>query len=250
VQKELTTAIVSRIANQVKAVMPVLLDGIEPPVALRDTAHIRADEVSVEAAADAIRDAIFRREPAPVAPQPAYAGIPVHRLPGLAADDERVLGVAADLHLAAARWHPAVGTEDIIARTHALGMSDELVLESLEVLEHNGYLERKWELGNQSPYAIELSQFALTMFLRTARPREYRHARRAIVADIVNGQHHFNVISSARAISEPLGIAILEELERSALLDYKMYSEGTFITPTAMLKRFLQDLEREDTEAN
>jgi len=246
VQKELTTTVVSRITSRIKAVFPILLDGIEPPVAIRDTAYLSADISSIEMAADKIRDAIFGVEPAPVAAQPAYAGLPVHRLGDLTPDDERVLAVIADLHVDAPRWHPSVGTEELLERTRALDLSDAVVLESLEVLEHNGFLEQQWELGNAAPYAVNPSSFALAIFLPSYRPREYRRARRAIVADAVNGQHSLDVILEARGIGEPLAIAILDELQGAGQLAYSMYSEGTFITPTPMLRRFLRKLEDED----
>jgi hypothetical protein len=246
VHKELTTAVVGAINGRLKAVLPVLIDGVEAPMALLDVNHVRGSEATVEAVADQLRDAIFGRAEPPVAPPPPYIELPVHRIGRLEADDERVFVFAANLHLDAQRWHPAVSTHDILRVAAMYGMSEAVVLESLEILKHEYFIsEEHYEIGTRAPYAVELSSNGLNRFLERYRPRELRRAKRTIISAIVNGENELERIIRVNEITEAFAIAILDELKSAGLLTYEMYSEGTCVTGTAMLKRMLRDLDGE-----
>jgi hypothetical protein len=109
VRLELTNAIVQTVRGVAKAVIPVLLDDVEVPEYLRQFVWERVGEDGFARSADRIVAAITGGQSAPVASLPAYAGVPVHGLPGLTAEDERILAEACRLVLAAATYNPVVG---------------------------------------------------------------------------------------------------------------------------------------------
>lgn len=249
VHKEVTAAIIRGIYGKVKGVLPVILDGVEPPIALQDVRHIVADESNIDAVADELKDAIFGRAQPAVAPTPSYVSIPVHRLYRLEPDDERVFAIVANLHLDASRWHPTVSTWDVINAARIYGMSQELVLESLAILKHEHYIaEEHYEGGTRAPISVDPSSFGLTRFLHAYRPREYGRALRSVVAAVVNGENELSPIITANDITEAFAVAILDELQSDGVLSYEMYSEGTVVTGTPMLKRLLRELDEQPAE--
>jgi hypothetical protein len=250
VHKELTTAVVSQISGQLRAIIPVLLDDVAPPVSLRDTKHIRASADQVESVANQIRDAIFGVGPAPVAPQPAYAGIPVHRLPSLEAEDERILAIAADLYLRPGYCHPYVSVHQIVQAAAAMDMSQEVVIESLGALEQAHYFEElKFYIGSGNvPHLAKFSDWGFTRFLIAYRPREYRRAKKAIVAALVNGASDLDTMAAELDVHQAIAQLVLRDIESAGYAKVLWHLGGAAIRINPTLPRLLRQLEADSKD--
>ena len=187
VQAELTTAVVRQIEGRVKALIPVILDGVAPPVSVERLVQLRINDLSnIQASVDRIVAAVFGTVPAPVADPPAYTAIPVHGLSGLEADDERVFVLACERLLESGNQHPAIGYESVIDDAVVSGMSAELVRESIAMLEQQHYFREKFGGINEGWLGARISSWALERYLMTYRAQEYDEARVRIISSIVN----------------------------------------------------------------
>ena len=163
VRQELNTAIVNRITRQTK-IIPIIIDNAEVPEALRSLVWepIPAlDDYSV--ALDRIVAAIFghRQKPA-LGKAPDY--LKERPIPGLHPSDTRMLRVIYED--AIARNHSIWSPEGISSMLAEL--SQEAQLDSLEILEHQGYVKINRLIGGP-PRGIGAIQPTLNGFMVFAR---------------------------------------------------------------------------------
>jgi hypothetical protein len=163
VRQELNTAIVNRITKQTK-IIPVVLDGSEVPEGLKSLVWESIyDVTSYAAQLDRIVDAIFEHRPKPTLGTPPNY-VAERQIPGLHQTDTLVLralyedGVKQNRPL----WDP----EMLSAQLPDVG--PELLLDSFEILEQQGYIKIK-RLAGGVPRGIGVLQPTLNGFMVFAR---------------------------------------------------------------------------------
>lgn len=249
VHEELSVAFVRKINQQVKALIPVVYgipDDLVPP-ALAATNWIKLSEISDASLADCARRigrALHGVMPAPVAPPPAYASVPIHGLPRLTPNDERLFAGACRIHLGRQRHHPAVGFDELMSVADSIGLTHDDVVESIHALESNHYFsELHWELGNPDPYAVQISDFGLEAYLERYDPQLYREATIAFLSEIVNRNgHSMYSISQSTGVSDPLAHLIVNKIESQDLARVSWHSGGASIMAKPTMKRALEGL--------
>ncbi|MDQ2817216.1 MAG: toll/interleukin-1 receptor domain-containing protein [Candidatus Eremiobacteraeota bacterium] len=214
VKEELSVAIVQRIAGLVKTIIPVVLDGVTPPAALAATVwETVPDPDDLDRHADRIATAIIGTTPVPVAPTPPYAGIPIHHLANLTADDERVFVLTCKQVLAHPRMYPIVSF-DQLAQPSALGMNRDQIRESLTALEHAGYFTDVRNGIGQGPSAACISSWAFEQYLVKYQAKSYRQQKIEVIAGIVNQCMRSQwQLANQLGINEYIVAHILAELE-------------------------------------
>lgn len=138
VRDELNAGFVKRLEGKCKLI-PVIIDNVEAPEALKSTVHQRIQDLqSYEAELDRITLAILgsRNRPKP-GELPRYAK--TMALPGLYPTDTRVLQIAGDLALESDQ--ELVSTADVLGKAEPDGITEHGLLESLQILEAHGYVK-------------------------------------------------------------------------------------------------------------
>lgn len=163
VRQELNTAIVNRITRQTK-VIPIVLDKAEVPEALRSLVWESVPDINdYDAPLDRIVAAIFEhREKPAIGKAPNY--LKERAIPGLHASDSRVLRVIYED--AIDRNRPIWSPEEFSSRLEDL--PQEAQLDSLEILEEQGYIKIK-RLAGGLPRGIGVIQPTLNGFMVFAR---------------------------------------------------------------------------------
>jgi hypothetical protein len=248
VTEELSVAVVRRINGIVKLIVPIVIDGIQPPEALVATVWERIPDLDkLELHADRIAASVIGTTPPPIAPKPAYAGIAVHRLAGLEPNDERIFVFACEQLLANATAYPLVQLSQIADQAAALGMSEEQVYESIAALENAHFLhELGHYLGENRPLHARIPGLAFERYLKAYRPTEYRREKLAILAAIVNeGASHSREIAATLCIHEYVVDHVLEALESSSHVMASHSMDGIHVRANPTLARVLRQMEAE-----
>jgi hypothetical protein len=163
VRQELNTAIVNRITRQTK-VIPIVLDKAEVPEALRSLVWEPVPDINdYSIPLDRILAAIFEhREKPALGKAPNY--LKESAIPGLHASDSRVLRVIYED--AIDRNRPIWSPEEFSSELEDL--PQEAQLDSLEILEEQGYIKIKRLMGGL-PRGIGVIQPTLNGFMVFAR---------------------------------------------------------------------------------
>jgi hypothetical protein len=167
VRQELNTAIVNRITRQTK-VIPIILDKLDKadiPEALRSLVWESIPDLNnYGAQLDKVVDAIYghHRDKPALGKPPDYLN--ERPIPGLHESDTRIL--RAIYEDAIKRNRPIWGPEEFSSKLE--GMSQEVVLDSLEILEQRGYIKIGRVMGGV-PRGIGLIQPRLNGFMVFAR---------------------------------------------------------------------------------
>jgi hypothetical protein len=201
----------------------------------------------IERHADQIAAAIFGRLPAPVAPPPAYAGLPVHKLAGLEPDDERIFVIACEQLFTRDSAHPIVDLPVVEGQVRALGMIEDRVYECIQVLEQRGYFHDVGHyLGENRPLSARVSSFAFERYLEAYRPAEYRDEKRRILSAIVNeNMHNSRQIAGARSIHEYVVDHVIKQLESAGDVIASHHMQGIDVRPQPSLARKLRQISEE-----
>ncbi|MEG9437831.1 toll/interleukin-1 receptor domain-containing protein [Edaphobacter sp. HDX4] len=198
VREELNTAIVNRITRQTK-VIPIVLDSAEVPEALRSLVWEPVPDLNnYGPQLDRVVAGIFgHRDKPALGKSPDY--LKEHPIPGLHPSDTRVL--RAIYEDAVDRNHPIWSPEEFASRLEDL--SQEAMLDSLEILEEQGYIKIKRLLGGM-PRGIGVIQPTLNGFMVFARanlPEIEEKIRKVALAVLNEG------MESALTITESTQIA-------------------------------------------
>ncbi len=142
VREELNTAVVNRITRQTK-VIPIVLDDAEVPEALRSLVwESIPDPVSYGTTLDRVVAAIFgHRDKPALGTAPSY--LKERSIPGLHSSDTRMLKTIYED--AIDRNHPIWSPEELAPKLGDL--PQETQLDSLEILEEQGYIKIKRMMG-------------------------------------------------------------------------------------------------------
>jgi hypothetical protein len=138
VREELNHSVVKRISRGLK-IIPVVIDKCEVPECLQATLWQRVDDLDqYDDAFQRILDAIFdRSSKPPIGRAPERLADAESKLPSLTGTDQRVLAAVYEQELASG---PS-SLDELRAVPALAGLSDEQLLESVEILEERGYFK-------------------------------------------------------------------------------------------------------------
>jgi hypothetical protein len=227
VREELNASVVQKIGKQTK-IIPVVIDDCEIPAALQSTVweHIR-DLTNFDEQLDRIVAAIFEhRSKPPLGAPPAYTREAIIPIVGLTQADNVVLRLTCEETL---RIDSFIDLDQLYARTDAVGLGREDVLDSLEVLGQRGHLELSLVLGGVPrgihhfrPTTVGMETFAAKYI------PDYASSVRLVAAEILNhDRRDNNAIASASGIQKPLVNHILDLFEVRGLLRLSKTISGT-----------------------
>jgi len=248
VTEELSVAIVQKIDGVVKMIIPVVIDDVTPPDALKATVWERIPDLDrLEVHADRIAAAIFGKVPAPIAKAPAYAGVPVHRIGSLSPDDERVFAAACASLLGNAAAYPFVQLRRVAELMHQLGMSDDLYWESVAALEQAYFFsELSHYIGEGQPASARVPSHAFENYLEAYRAQQYRAEKLSILSAIVNdAADHSRSIAQHLNIDEYIVDHVLALLESSGQIQASHSMDGIHFRSKPTLSRILRDMQSE-----
>lgn len=164
VREELNSAVVTRIQKGTK-IIPVVLEGCEVPEALKSLLWEPVKDVRDFGDCLArVVDAIFgHTSKPPLGTAPAYVSVSTTFSDGsLSHADNFVLKILYDEFVARGRDY--VSPDRIVAAAAEHGMDESVVGESLEVLEHRGYVELLKHIG-PGPYLARIRQYGASVML-------------------------------------------------------------------------------------
>lgn len=186
VKEELNNALVRKIEENCKLI-PIVLDGVEVPSAIRHTVWQRVDDpAEFDDEFDRILRAILdiRGGDAEAASPPPYAT--TKPLPGLSSIDTRILETAGSLNLELDGMK-VLESSEILRRLKADQVTEEAFLESLEVLEGRGYIKVHGTFGRgiESKSSFGLSTFGMQTYSEEF-VEDYGLTIEAVAASLVN----------------------------------------------------------------
>lgn len=246
VSEELSVAIVQKINGVVKMVIPVVIDDVTPPDALKATVWERIPDLDrLELHADRIAASMFGRVPAPVAPAPPYAGLSVHRIGTMTADDERVFVAACESLITGEAAYPFVQLQRIAAQMHKLGMTDDLFWESVTALEQSYFFsDPSHHTHRGRPGSVRVPSHAFEAYLAAYRAQSYRGEKTAILSAIVNdGASHSRAIAQNLNIDEYIVDHVLVLLESSGQIQASHATDGIHFRFKSTLGRVLREMQ-------
>ena len=243
VREELNAGFVQRLEGRCRLI-PVVIDEVDVPEALKSTVWQRVRDlesyvVEFDRIARAIRGDRNRRDPGHA---PAY--VSVAALPGLYSADTRLLQVAGDIALETDGQ--LVDTETVLTRTQTDGISEEALLESLQILEEHGYVDivRTMSTGISGMLAFTITLHGMEEYARTFIP-DYDTIVERVVVQLVNGSGRdtdsgiADEVGTTRLLAEH----VLDVLAARGLIQStKMTGPTTLVTNVSpQLGRILQD---------
>lgn len=223
VREELDAAVVKRI-NDDSQLIPVVLDGLsaeQVPAPIRHLLYVSvADVAEVDQAAREVVNAVFGVHDKPaVGTPPAYVTAEERQVPSLGRVDSLVLKAAGAE--AVQDFGEMFQTEEFLGSMQALGADESTLIESLEVLDHDGYVELHRTMGSglESMSSFTLTSLGLEQYLRTYLD-SYDAMTNDICAAILNSGEQGNDADVAKATGHPRMIVmhVLKLLDGNGLL--------------------------------
>lgn len=239
VREEINAGFVRRVAGNCKLI-PVVLDGVEVPEALRSTVwQTIQDTGSYDDEYDAIVRSIFDYSTRPpIGAPPAYTSTAV-AIDGLPADTATVLGLLVDLAIAEA--DVLLGPLDTQAEQAAeLGIDLAGFLEALEELEHDGYITFDM-LTEERVLHSEISWTGLLDYLK-ASDLDVDAVMDRTTAHLVNADDlDFDALVAAVGQPRLIVEVMLEVLSSQDFIEFDRYAGGylTIHRVSPVLKKYL-----------
>lgn len=237
VGEELNISVIRRLKHNLK-IIPIVLDGVDPPVSLSHLFYLKANEHSVREIARKIADVVFNLptsiehldEPPIVKYKP--------RIRGLEKIDELFFRLICD-EVLSGTGHPYIDRETFIEFSDVNGISEDRLEESLASLEHSYYIECRNELGSRLPFAVKPTDYGFRNYLEQYYPH-LEEAIKEVAASILNDSQFTDIqIADKRKIPIFLVDHILNEFESSGHLKLVHAIDGTYIHPLPTLRRML-----------
>src|SRR5579871_865694 len=218
VREEFDAAFVKKVESRAKLI-PIRLDGCEMPECLKTTRWESINDLaSYDLSFQRILNGIFDHHPKPpLGTPPPYTTSPVLPIAGLTRVDsllfEKACRIAIDVGqtlINLDRW--------LVEAIDGLGLTEEQLAESQEILEEHQYIKRLRTGGPRKVYSFKISVFGFQEFAKLGVPHFNGLVSRA-AAMLVRGEH-MSGGSIARALNQLLRIAehILEVLETNGLV--------------------------------
>lgn len=184
VREELNAAFVKRV-NDGSLLLPVVLDDVEVPEALRSTVWERVPDLSdIAGTVDRVVSAVFRdQHRPPIGEPPKYTAPELPSIYGLADTDVVTLRGFGAHAVETGDWI-VVDTETIWEKVEALDISRGDFLDALEILSGRHWLEPGRTLGVPPPY-FKVTVAGLEEYLTRFEPT-YPELFAKVVAEVVN----------------------------------------------------------------
>jgi hypothetical protein len=248
VQEELDAAVVKRI-NDDSRLIPVVLDGLVPeqiPAPIRHLLWVPvADAAVIDEPARAVVEAVFGVHDKPaVGSPPAYVNPDEHQVAGLSRSDSLVLKAAGDE--AVRDFGEMFQTAEFLSGLEILGITEAAGLESLEVLDHDGYLalHRTSGSGIEGMSSFQLASAGFEQYLGTY-VDGYDDIANEIGRAIVNSGDQGTDAELADATGHPrlIVLHLLRRLDAGGLLtlSQSMGIETHYMGVSPKLKRMLSE---------
>jgi hypothetical protein len=237
VREELNHSVVTRIGRGLK-IIPVVIDQCEVPECLKATLWQRVDDlVNYDDAFQRILDAIFdRSSKPPIGHAPERLADDEATLPALTGTDQRVLRKIYERAVSGS----STSLDELKALPVLAGLSDEQLLESVEILEEQGYLFVE-DLG----FLNVTAQLTTDGFRKWAETfvAGYKPALREVSGLLVNEDLHDNTQLAQRlGQPQPFVNFLLDVLEQAGHIKTLKFGSGVWeiavISP--MLKRSIE----------
>lgn len=164
VREELNNAVVKRIQKGTK-IIPLVLEGCDVPEALQSLLWESVKDVSdFGDCLSRVVDAVFgHSEKPPIGSAPAYVrSSALPQIGGLTSADRFTLKALYDGFLRQGTDY--VSPDEILVAATDQGLDASVVSDSLEVLEHQGYIEQLKHLG-PGPYHARIKPYGVSMVL-------------------------------------------------------------------------------------
>jgi hypothetical protein len=200
-REELDAAVVARIGRKAKLI-PVRLDDVKVPAALRHLKWVDALDGDVDKAAAEISRSIFGlSSKPPLGPPPTFST----HVPILMPDPVDDIVLAKLINLAFDNDGLNVSSEDLFAELASTGLTPDAITESVEVLAGNGYVQRPQYLGGT--FAVRELNPAVVLHVLPSRGVDVDEVALELLAHISNQ-------------STTSGFPTPNDLTRDALISY------------------------------
>jgi hypothetical protein len=228
VSEELNASMVARISKGTR-IIPVVIDNCDVPEALKSTLWERIEDLAnFEEPLRRILAAIYDvREKPEVGKPPNFVREAAKGLDGLSGIDSLVLKRAAEFDLK--NNSHVVEPENIFADLDALGLTKRQVLDSIEIMGADGYLDVTYYMGggpDRFGCHLRVTDLGYQKFCSTEVPN-YESLKQQCAGLIVNESVHDN-LSLAEKTSAPLRLIehILAVFESNGLIGTTKFLGG------------------------
>ena len=239
VRKELNVGVVRRIEGQI-ALIPVIIEDCKVPTSLLDTRHIKIKDLnSYEAELDQIVGTLYRRRvKPPLGEAPPYATAEVYSEGDLSQGDIVVWKTACELTI---ETDKPLLTKEVARRVEPMGLNEDMVRESLEVLERAGYVTG--HVG-ATWFSFTVTRHGRDRYFRVYVP-DLAGLRKRIIASLVNETWQGTLAAAEELDLPPIIVNhILGELGAQGYINVTFSRAGTSFLmgpAAASLRRLLED---------
>lgn len=223
VREELDAAAVKRIREGTRLIA-VRLDGAEVPAPLKHLVWIDAAGMDPKAIAQIIANTVLGHDARPAIADPAPYARVVPSVPGLTSADQSVLQIIVEeaIHQAHLMLVPP---QAVLERSQGLGLTEEMLAESLTALEQRGYITFEAYPPLQI-YRLDLLEVGYGHGLPLV-VSDHEDVAKRVIAAIVNNQdelsqsHHAVDFLAEKADAPHLLVRqVLIQLDRESYLSY------------------------------
>ena len=216
VREELSAGFVKRISEKTK-IIPVIIDECEIPECLKSTLWERIDNLeSYEENLERILQSIFSvSEKPPIGDPPKYIRTAIDILPTLNKIDTIVFNNACNIMLK--KSDGFINTSELLETLKEFDLSPESILESMEILDSQGYIDAERALGGQIPF-FKITHYGFDQYV-CHNLQDYDLLVKDICLKILNEKIYLNT-EIATAVNAPIVIVnhVLESLENGSLI--------------------------------
>ncbi len=176
---------VRRIEDNTKLI-PIIIDDCEIPACLRTTVWVKIENLdNYDTELESIVLSIFGKlDRPPLGNPPAYAQTVIDIVPGLTELDSLILKLACEMALEID--YPFIETEPLYAQVQPHEIHQKDFFESLDILEHKGYIELVRPMSVDPP-AFTIILYGFEQYARVYIP-DYSSIVNTIATQIVNNE--------------------------------------------------------------
>ena len=206
VREELNAGLVKRISGQCE-VIPVVIDDCEIPEALQSILWEKIENLDdYRTELDRIVAAILGVSQKPnIGELPQYVELETNLVSGLSKIDTIVLKVSCEFSIE--NGHSFVNTENIKDDLEALGISQDQMYESIEILSENYFIDAKRELGGVGIDFFKITTYGFEQYAHSF-IHDFAGMVHRVLVTVINEN-----ITQNKELSQHLGMSI-------AIIDY------------------------------
>jgi hypothetical protein len=246
VREELNAGMVRKI-NGVSRLIPVVIDDLEDsqiPESLKATVWERVKDLDdyVSEFEAIVRSIYGQREKPQLGDPPEYTQMKIDTVPGLSEVDSLVLKLCCEVLVEQGSLDESLRPQTIFERTDELELSQDEVLETLQVLGGGGYFNLNVS-GEGILLLIGVTDYGFDKYARTYIPH-YDAAFRTVALDLVNhDRNNSREIEGATGLPAALVEHVLRQFNRRGYIGIQTVSDIATIyidTISPKLKRWLR----------